>query len=576
MLKVFKYFRTIDWIISVIIVGLTGLSVFLDLELIDYTGEIVSVLTSGALKTSDIWAVGLKMLLVALSSAALTLLLSYLAAKVSNKLAERLRYEMFKIVGSFSTAEIKKFSTASLITRSTNDVSQIQQVVNMMLRMMLYAPIMAVTAVVKIVNKNIALTSATAGALGILIVMIVVMFLLVVPKFKVMQQQTDDLNAITRENLTGLKVIRANNAEDIQEAKFDNVNTRLTKTILFTNKVSSFMMPGMSLIQSGLSLVIVWLGAYLLGNGAVDYATITVFSQYGVHILISFLVISMIFIMLPRGIVSARRIIEVLNTKSSIVDGNGVDETNEIGTVEFRNVSFRYPDAEDNVIENISFKAERGQTIAFIGSTGSGKSTLINLVPRLFDATSGQVLIDGKDIREYKLNQLNDKLGYVPQKAILFSGTLKENVAYGKIDASDEEIVDALKIAQADNLLERLDGGLDAHISQGGKNVSGGQRQRLAIARAVIKKPEIFIFDDSFSALDYSTDKKLRAALKKKTKDSTKLIVAQRIGTIMDADQIIVLDKGKIVGHGTHKQLLEKCKVYQEIAYSQLSKEELM
>lgn len=575
MLKIFKYFKPLDWFISIIVILLTGVSVWLDLELPLYMGEIVQLLTSGNPVVSDITSVGIKMLAVALFSAGITVLLTFLASLVSNRLSERLRKKLFTTVGSFSSAEINKFSTASLITRSTNDVSQVQHVVNMMLRMMLYAPIMAITAIFKIIERSRELTSITAIALALMIALIVVMFLLVVPKFKIMQKNTDDLNAITRENLTGLKVIRANNAEDLQEQKFDHVNNKLTKTILYTNKVSSFMMPGMNLIQSGLSLAIVWFGSYLMSINSINYATVTVFSQYAVHVLISFLVISMIFIMLPRGIVSAKRINEVLETKPTILDGKGVSPSIK-GQVEFKNVSFKYPDAESYILEDISFTAKRGQTIAFIGSTGSGKSTLINLIPRLFDATDGQVLIDGENIKDYKISELNNKLGYIPQKALLFSGTLRENVAYGNNNASDDEIINALKIAQADNLIEKLEGGLDAYISQGGKNVSGGQRQRVCIARAVLKNPEIYIFDDSFSALDYATDKKLRNALKKYTKDATKLIVAQRIGTIMDADEIIVLDEGKIVGRGKHKDLLQNCKIYSEIAYSQLSKEELM
>ena len=574
MLKIFKYFRPIDWVISILIIALTGVSVLLDLKLPEYMSELVTLITASSANTGEIWEVGLKMLLVTLASTGVTILLTYSAARVASGLAARLRSNIFQTVGTFSSAEMNKFTTASLITRSTNDVSQVQQVVTMMLRMMLYAPIMAITAVVKIIEKNAELTAATAIALGFMIAMIVVMFMLVVPRFKLVQKQTDDLNAVTRENLTGIRVIRANNAENAQEKKFENVNNKVTRTTLFINRVQSFMMPGMTLIQNALSLTIVWLGAYLMGRAAIDYSTVYLFSQYAVHVLMSFLVISMIFIMLPRGMVSAKRITEVLDTKPSIVDGEGREQT-EKGQVIFENVSFKYPDAEDYVLENISFTAKAGETVAFIGSTGSGKSTLINLVPRLFDVTEGRVLVNGVDVREYKLKELNNVLGYVPQKAVLFSGTLRENVCYGKQGATDEDVLESLKIAQAEGLLEKLEGGLDAHISQGGKNVSGGQRQRLSIARAVIRKPDIYIFDDSFSALDYSTDKKLRIALKRHTKNATKLIVAQRIGTIMDADKIIVLDEGKIVGCGKHKELLESCDVYREIAYSQLSKEEL-
>ena len=573
MFKIFKYFRTIDWIAWGAIAILTGISVWLDLRLPEYMSQMVDLITVNSANTSAIMDVGVRMLIVSLCSAGVTILLTFSASRVSAGLAKRLRTQMFQTVGSFSTAEMNKFSTPSLITRSTNDIAQVQQVVNMMMRMMMYAPIMAVMAIVKIVQRNAELTGATAIALGVMVALIVVMFMLVVPKFKVVQKQTDALNAVTRENLTGIRVIRANNAEDIQEEKFENVNNNLTKTTLFINKVQSFMMPGMTLIQTALSLTIIWLGSFLMSQGAIEYGTIYLFSQYAVQVLISFLVISMIFIMLPRGMVSARRITEVLDTKSSITDGEG--KLAERGEVVFENVSFKYPDAEEYILSNISFSARPGETVAFIGSTGSGKSTLINLVPRLFDATEGRVLIGGIDVKDMKIHDLNEMIGYVPQKAILFSGTLRENVTYGKNDASDEEVIEALKIAQADGLIEKLEGGLDAHISQGGKNVSGGQRQRIAIARAVIKNPLVYIFDDSFSALDYTTDKKLRLALKKKTAQATKLIVAQRIGTIMDADQIIVLDQGNIVGVGKHKELLETCEVYREIAYSQLSEEEL-
>jgi len=574
MLKIFKYFRPIDWVGAFLIVSLTAFSVLLDLRLPEYMSELVTLITDRTASSSQIWSVGLKMLGVALLSTVVTIVLTYGAAKIASGLAARLRLNIFKTVGSFSNAEMNKFTTASLITRSTNDVSQVQQVVTMMLRIMLYAPIMAITAVVKIVKKSTELSSVTGIALGVMIALIVVMFILVVPKFKKIQQQTDELNNITRENLTGIRVIRANNAEETQEDKFENVNNRVTKTILYVNRVQSFMMPGMSFIQSALSLTIVWLGSYLMSQAVIDYSTIYLFSQYAVHVLMSFLIISVIFITLPRGMVSARRITEVLDTKPSILDGNS-EKGERSGEVVFENVSFKYPDAEDYILENINFTAKAGQTIAFIGSTGSGKSTLINLVPRLYDVTSGKVFVNGQDVKDYKISDLNNIIGYVPQKAVLFSGTLRENVTYGKNNASDEDVIEALNIAQASSLVERLEGGLDYYISQGGKNVSGGQRQRISIARAVIKKPDIYIFDDSFSALDYSTDKKLRMALQKHTKDATKLIVAQRIGTIMDADQIIVLDKGKIVGQGKHKELLENCEVYKEIAYSQLSKEEL-
>lgn len=590
MFKLMRYFKWYEWLLALLIVGMTVLQVFADLYLIDRMGEIVGLIQSlkydAVISTADIWAVGIKMLICVAIIITLTIMETLLAAYIASNLAKRLRKGVFDSVLGFSMEEMNSFSTASLITRTTNDITQVQQVMTMMLRMMLYAPIMAISAVVKIIDKSVTLSWTTAIAIVCLLILLVTMFLFVVPKFNIIQKQTDKLNGVTRENLTGLRVVRAYSAEDIQQEKFENVNKNLTKTNLFVNRVSSILMPGMTLIMSGLSLAIVWISAYLINKDPAFVETMSIFTQYAMHVVISFLVISMLFIMFPRGQVSARRIQEVLKTKSKIVDGNVDEETIKSSTeslgyempkgeVEFKNVSFKYPDADGYVLENISFKATKGQTVAFIGSTGSGKSTLINLIPRFYDVTEGEVLVDGVNVKNYKLKTLNNKLGYVPQKGILFSGTVDSNIKYGDENASEQQVAKALHIAQATSFVSKLDGGINYAISQGGKNVSGGQKQRLSIARAVVKEPEIYIFDDSFSALDYKTDKALRAALKKETKEATKLIVAQRIGTIMDADQIIVLDKGKTVGMGTHKELLKKCKIYRELAYSQLSKEEL-
>lgn len=589
MFKLMRYFKWYEWILALVIVGMTVLQVFADLHLIDKMGDIVALIEStlkgGRVTKAMLWDEGIEMLITVAISVTLVVLETIFAAKIASTLAARLRKNVFSKVAQFSMEEINKFSTPSLITRTTNDITQIQQVMTMMLRMMLYAPTMAICSVVKIIGESVVLSWTTVAAICCIVLLLVMMFLFVVPKFKLIQKQTDKLNGVARENLTGLRVVRANSAEQIQEAKFDKVNGDLTKTGLFINRVASIMHPGMSLVMSGLALAIVWIGAFIINKDPNFIDTMLTFTQYAMHVVMSFLVVSMLFIMFPRGQVSANRVLEVLNTKPKILDGE-VDENvlslnsktlgyeMPKGEVEFRNVSFKYPDAEGYVLENISFKAKKGQTVAFIGSTGSGKSTLINLIPRFYDATEGEVLIDGVNVKNYKIETLNNKLGYVPQRGVLFSGSVESNVKYGKDDATEEEVRRALKIAQA-NFVNKLEGGTNYHISQGGKNVSGGQKQRLSISRAVIKNPEIYIFDDSFSALDYKTDKALRAALKKETKDATKLIVAQRIGTIMDADQIIVLDKGKAVGQGTHKQLLKNCKIYKELAYSQLSKEEL-
>ncbi|MTM91834.1 ATP-binding cassette domain-containing protein, partial [Turicibacter sanguinis] len=486
-------------------------------------------------------------------------------------------------VESFSMQEINQFSNASLITRSTNDITQVQMVFAMGLQVMIKAPILAVWAILKILGKNFEWSLVTAGAVCVLLVMLSIILIFAVPKFKIIQGLTDNLNLVTRENLTGIRVVRAYNAENYQEEKFENANNILTRTHLFTGRIMAIMGPGMTLIMSGLSLAIYWIGAYLIeAADRMDkiglFSDMVVFSSYSIQVVMAFMMLTMIFIMLPRATVSAKRIMEVLNTPLSIVDGTKQAPTDRVGEVEFRNVSFKYPDAEEYVIENISFKANRGETVAFIGSTGSGKSTLINLVPRFYDATEGEVLVDGMNVKDYKQSDLNNKLGYVSQKAVLFAGTVESNIAFGdngRQMAKLDQVKKAITIAQGRDFVEKMDRTYHSSIAQGGSNVSGGQKQRLAIARAICRDPEIYIFDDSFSALDYKTDRVLRAALRQETKDATHLIVAQRIGTIIHADKIIVLDEGKMVGIGTHQELLKNCEVYRQIAYSQLSKEEL-
>jgi len=480
--------------------------------------------------------------------------------------------------------EINHFSTSSLITRSTNDIMQVQMLIVMALQLVIKAPIMAVWAITKILGKGYEWSMATGVGVLIVLVMVTILMIFVMPKFKKMQTLIDNVTRVTRENLTGLRVVRAYNAEDYQENKFEAANAELTGTQLFTNRALALMMPVMQLMMGGLSLAIYWIGAYLIdAAGAMDkltiFANMVVFSNYAVQVIMSFMMLVMIFIMAPRASVSAKRINEVLDTKPQILDGGETGgQPGVSGEIEFRSVSFKYPDAAKPVIENISFTAKHGQTVAFIGSTGSGKSTLVNLIPRFYDATEGEVLIDGVNVKRYKLESLLNKIGYVPQKAVLFKGSVESNVAYGDNGGEGYNIGDvkkAVQIAQAADFVEKMEGGYDASISQGGANISGGQKQRLAIARAVCRKPEIYIFDDSFSALDYKTDRVLRNELKRETSGVTNLIVAQRIGTIMDADQIIVLDQGKIVGKGTHKELLRDCAVYKEIAMSQLSEEEL-
>lgn len=579
MSKIFKLMSSKDWLLIFVNFIFLGAYVYFNLTLPEYLGAIVGFLENGArignlsVYWNDILINGGFMLLMVIGMYFSRAIANYLSSHVVTGVLAKTRRELFNHINNFSMKEINNFSIASLITRSTNDITQLQEVLIMTLNIGLTAPVTAVIAVLKIVNLSSGLSIVTAVSVAILLLMITFVFSLVVPKFDKFQTLTDRINLVTRENLTGLKVVKANSAEELQEAKFDKANKSLSKIQIFVNRITTLIQPGMTLIMSGTSLALVWLGAYLIADGSIDYPILSMFTQYSIQIIISFIIASMLFVMIPRALVSAKRIKEVLKTQTSIIDGEGV-ETKEKGTIEFKDVSFKYPGADDYVLKNISFKAKQGQTIAFIGSTGSGKSTLINLIPRFYDCTLGEVFVDGENVRDFKLKALHERIGYVPQQGVLFSGTVKENILYGNPNATDEDIDRALKIAQA-TFVYKKEGGVGSHISQGGKNVSGGQKQRLSIARALVRNPEILIFDDSFSALDYKTDKKLRKALEKQTKNITKLIVAQRIGTIRNADMIIVLNEGKMVGCGKHDDLINSCEVYKEIALSQLKQEEL-
>ena len=559
--------------------------VWLELKLPDYMREITSLITTQDSAMHDILIAGGKMLLCAFGSLLVTVLVAVCASRIASNFSAIVRGKLFDKVQSFSMEEIGRFSTASLITRSTNDVTQVQMLIVMGLSIMLRAPIMAVMAILKIVDKSWQWTLSTGVAVVVLLIVVIICVSLCMPKFKRLQSLTDDINQVTRENLTGLNVVRAYNAEAYQEEKFEKVNKDLTDTHWFTSKTMAFMMPTIMMIMNGLSLAIYWIGAVLI-NDAQDmqekftlFSDMVVFSSYAMQVVMSFMMLVMIFIMLPRASVAAKRILEVLDTEPSIEDGTrDTFPVMKDGEVEFKDVSFKYPDAEEYVLEHISFSAKKGETIAFIGATGCGKSTAINLIPRFYDATEGEVFVDGVNVKEYTQEALHNKIGYVSQKAILFSGTIADNVAYGengKAPATQDDIAMAVKVAQASEFVEKKDQGYDGYVAQGGSNFSGGQKQRLSIARAIARQPEILIFDDSFSALDYKTDRILREALRKECKDATKIIVAQRIGTIRDADKIIVLDDGQIAGMGTHDELMKNCEVYQEIAYSQLSKEEL-
>ena len=583
MRKLIKNFTKKEFGVMLIVLLLVIAQVFLELKMPDYMSEVTKLVQTEGSKMHDIIINGCYMLACAFGSLVSAVIVGYLVANLSSTFSMKIREQIFKKVESFSTNEIKMFQVNSLITRTTNDVTQIEMLIGMGLQLLLKAPITAIWAITKILNKSWQWSALTAVAVVILMSVIATLMMIVVPKFKIVQKLIDKVNGVTRENLTGIRVVRAFNAEKYQEDKFEKVNDKLTNQQLFNQKAFSVMSPIMYMIMNGLALGIYFIGAYLIKNSLMAdkislFGDMIVFSSYSMQVIMAFLMLAMIFMMLPRAQVSAARINEVLDTELTIKDGElDSDKTKEVGTVEFRNVSFKYPDAEEYLLENISFKAEKGETVAFIGSTGSGKSTLINLIPRFYDVTDGEILIDGVNVKEYKQEFLNNKIGYVPQKAVIFSGSVNYNVSYGDNGRKKTEkiIKDAIKVAQASEFVEKMDDKYETYLAQGGTNVSGGQKQRLAIARAIAREPEIYIFDDSFSALDYKTDSILRHELKKYTKDATNLIVAQRIGTIMNADKIIVLDNGKCVGSGTHKELLKNCEVYKQIALSQLSKEEL-
>ncbi len=584
MLKLLKKFTKTEWLLSCAALAFIILQVWMDLTLPDYMSEITTLVQTEGSAMGEILAAGGKMLGCALLSFGASVCTVICAARIASNFSSNLRSLLFNQVQSFTMAEIGKFSTASLITRSTNDVMQVQMLIVMGLQVLLKAPITAVWAIAKISGKSWQWTFSTGVAVAVLMVIVLTCVAIAMPKFRKLQVLTDDLNRITRENLTGLSVIRAYNAEAYQEKKFEEANASLTGAQLFANRTLAFLMPGIQLVMNGLALAVYWIGAFLIQNAAQEnklpiFSDMIVFSQYAMQVVMSFMMLVIILILFPRAAVAARRINEVLDTAPSIQDGTVTETDPEHAVeVEFRDVSFRYPDAEGDVLHHISFTARKGETVAFIGSTGCGKSTVINLIPRFYDATEGQVLVDGVDVRQYDQKALRNKIGYISQKAVLFSGTVKSNVAYGdngRPGFLDEDIVEAVYTAEASEFVEKMVGTYDAHIAQGGSNLSGGQKQRISIARAVCRHPEILIFDDSFSALDYKTDRKVRENLKKECGNATRLIVAQRIGTIRDADQIIVLHDGAIAGKGTHEELMKNCGVYQQIALSQLSKEEL-
>lgn len=583
MKKIFKTLKTKDVFFILLCAGLIVFQVWLDMKLPKYMMEISSLLGSADVAVATIWEKGGYMLLCALGSMSSAIAVGFFTAKIAAGFSMRLRTNMFSKVESFSLEQIKRFSTASLITRTTNDISQLQMVIAMGMQVLIKAPVLAIWAICEMSSTNWQCSIATGVAVALMLLTISIAVTLALPKFKKMQTLTDNINRVTQENLEGARVVRAYNAESFEKNKFEKANDALTKTSLFTGRVMSIMNPMMTFIMSSLQLSIYWIGAIVISNTALEaratvFGEIMGFSSYAMQVVMAFMMITMIFVILPRATVSARRVAEVLNTENNIADGSFTGETEEKGTVEFKNVFFKYPDAEEYVLEDVSFVANKGDTVAFIGSTGSGKSTLINLVPRFYDATSGQILIDGVDIKDYNLNSLRNKLGYISQRAVMFSGTVRSNLTLGengKGEQTDEQMDEALKISCALDFVNKMENKKDSFIAQGGTNVSGGQKQRLSIARAIARQPEILIFDDSFSALDYKTDKKLRSNLTKDLPDATKLIVAQRIGTIKDANLIVVLHEGKVVGKGTHSELLKNCPIYKEIALSQLSEEEL-
>ncbi len=584
MKTVFQNLKKTDWLLATVCLAFIALQVWLDLKTPDYMAEITTLVQTAGSTMGEILSAGGMMLLCSLGSLAASVVTAICAARIAATLGATLRGRLFSKVQSFSMEEIGRFSTASLITRSTNDVTQIQMLIVLGLQMLLRAPIMAVFAIYKIAGKQWEWTLATAVAVVVLLVVVGVCLLLATPKFRRMQKLTDDLNRVTRENLTGLRVVRAYNAEDYQETKFAQANAALTGNQLFAQRTLAFLLPSIQLVMSGLSLAIYWIGGVLIDQAGMQakltlFSDMMVFSQYAIQVVMAFMMLVMIFMILPRASVAAHRIGEVLHTHPTILDGTQASGDPACpGQVEFRNVSFRYPDAEEYVLKDISFTAKRGETVAIIGSTGCGKSTVVNLIPRFYDATEGQVLVDGVDVREYDQRSLRNKIGYVSQKATLFTGTIASNVAYGdngEAPPSPADVQAAVATAQAEDFVSHMEGGYEGYVAQGGANLSGGQRQRLSIARAIARKPEILLFDDAFSALDYKTDRVLRSALDQTCQNTTRIIVAQRIGTIRDADQIIVLDDGQIAGIGKHQDLMQTCGVYQQIALSQLSKEEL-
>ena len=583
MRKLLKNLTKKDLLFIIICFTLIVGQVWLELKMPEYMSKITQMVETSGSSLKDILEQGFYMLLCAGGGLVFAIIVGYFATYMTSNFSRNIRKIIFDKVQHFSTKEINKFSTSSLITRTTNDVTQIEMFMTFGLQVMMKAPIMAVWAIMKILDKGFEWSLLTGGCVIILLSFIFTLISIVSPRFEKVQKLIDKINGVTRENLTGIRVVRAFNAEKFQTNRFETVNSDLTNMQLFIQRCFAVMQPVMYIVMHGLTLGIYLIGAFLINAaGMFDkitlFSNMIVFSSYGMQVIFSFLMLAAIFVMWPRANVSAKRINEVLAEESSIKDGKFKGKVKEVGTVEFKNVSFKYPDADDYILNNISFKADKGETVAFIGSTGSGKSTLINLIPRFYDVTDGEILIDGINVKDYKLSDLNNKIGYVPQKAVMFTGTVASNVSYGetdKVDISLDQVKEAVRIAQGKDFVESMEGQYEAHIARDGTNVSGGQKQRLAIARAIARDPEIYIFDDSFSALDYKTDVSLRKELKKHTKDATSLIVAQRIGTIINADKIVVLDNGNCVGIGTHKELLKNCDVYKEIALSQLTKEEL-
>ncbi|MGF2055927.1 ABC transporter ATP-binding protein [Vagococcus fluvialis] len=584
MVKIFRYLSKTEYALAGVSLLFIIAQVWLDLKLPDYMNEITKLVQTEGSEMSEILSAGGMMLLCAVASLLSAVIVAVIVAKIAANYSARLREKLFGKVQSLSTEEINHFSIPSLITRTTNDITQVQMLIVMGLQAMVKAPILAVWAILKISNKSWQWTFATGVAVVVLLVFVITCMILALPKMKKIQGYTDKLNSVTRENLTGLQVVRAYNAEDYQEKKFDDANETLMRTNVFTNRTFAFLMPGIQLVMSGLTLSIYWLGASLINSAALEnklnlFSDMVVFSSYAMQVIMAFMMLVMIFIMIPRASVSAKRILEVLDSKSALVDGKLTGENSAVkGKIEFKHVNFKYPQADGMALNDINFTVNQGETLAIIGATGSGKTTLVNLIARLYDTTSGEILVDDINVKDYSHAHLNNKLGFVTQKATLFSGTIASNVAYGdngNPNKLDSDIVDSIYTAQAAEFVEKMPLGYDHAVAQNGGNLSGGQKQRLSIARAINRRSEILIFDDSFSALDYKTDRNLRESLKKDCKDTTKIIVAQRIGTIRDADTILVLDEGQLVGKGTHNELMENNPVYQEIAYSQLSKEEL-